>query len=148
MTRQALLVGAFGQVGRQLPRYLSQDGWDVAAPARAEFDLTDERAVLESLRTLRPELVINAAALSDVDGCSRAPLLAWKVNAFGPILLAEACRTTGAKLVQLSTDYVFDGGKGRPYLEQDLTHPIQTYGRTKRAAEDGIVDQRDCPITC
>lgn len=140
MNARVLMVGASGQVGRQLRPLLLREGWEVPAPGHDEVDVTDEATLSALLADVAPRFVINAAALSDVDGCTRTPSLAWDVNAFAPILLGEACRSVGAKLVHLSTDYVFDGRKGRPYVEEDLTHPIQVYGRTKRAAEEGILD--------
>lgn len=105
-----------------------------------DFDITDRRQVRAVLQELRPELVVNCAAFTDVDGCESREELAHRVNAEGPGHLAEAARDVGAVLVHISTDYVFDGAGNRPYTEEDPVGPRSAYGRSKLAGERAILD--------
>jgi dTDP-4-dehydrorhamnose reductase len=100
-----------------------------------QLDITDYEAVRDALVSLRPEVVINAAAYTDVDGCQGNVETAMAVNGEGVAHLAMACAETGSRLVQVSTDYVFDGSKGAPYLEDDPQHPVSVYGESKYAGE-------------
>ena len=104
-----LITGAAGQLGRALVQELAHRDWEVVATDLAEMDITGWDAVWGHLSSQRPEVVINAAAATRVDDLESDPDLAFKVNATGPRHLATACRRLGAKLVQVSTDYVFDG---------------------------------------
>ena len=117
-----------GLLGRD-PRLL------VAALPRAELDITADAPVAEVFRTLAPKIVLNAAAYTDVDGCERDPERARRGNAEGPRVVAEACRATGAFLVHLSTDFVFDGTLDRPYRETDAPAPVSAYGASKLEGE-------------
>jgi dTDP-4-dehydrorhamnose reductase len=113
------------------------------APARVEWrtlDIADGAAVAEALRTLRPTSVINAAAMTNVDACEAQPEAASAANAAGPRHLAQACVTLGASLLQVSTDYVFDGEDAHPgpYAEDASPHPINHYGRTKLEGERAV----------
>jgi dTDP-4-dehydrorhamnose reductase len=103
-----------------------------------DADLGDGRSVEEALRAFRPGAVLHAGALTDVDGCERDPDRAWRVNVGGTEQVARGCRETGARLVALSTDYVFDGEAG-PYSEDDLPNPRGVYARTKRAGEEAAL---------
>ena len=94
-----------------------------------EIDITSPESVRTLLVSLKPEVVINAAAYTDVDGCEANRELAFAVNGDGVGHLARVSADIGAKLVQVSTDYVFDGGKGSPYLEDDPTGPLSVYGQ-------------------
>jgi dTDP-4-dehydrorhamnose reductase len=108
------------------------------APGRyrwADADLGDDRSVGEALRAFRPDAVLHAGAITDVDGCERDPDGAWRVNVGGSEQVARACRELGARLVAVSTDYVFDGEAG-PYGEDDVPNPRGVYARTKRASEE------------
>lgn len=100
-----------------------------------EIDITSFESTLKVLGERRPKTVINCAAYTDVDGCQSNVETAISVNGEGVAHLAMACREIGSLLVQVSTDYVFDGGKGTPYLEDDLTHPLSVYGESKLAGE-------------
>jgi dTDP-4-dehydrorhamnose reductase len=108
---------------------------------RAFLDITDYFGMTAELERLEPTLVVNTAALSDVDGCEIDPEKALRVNRVGPHNLARACRALGAKLVHVSTDYVFDGLKTTPYGEDDPPHPIQVYGASKRDGELAVLSE-------
>jgi dTDP-4-dehydrorhamnose reductase len=106
--------------------------------AWSEADLGDGRSVEAALRDFAPEAVLHAGAFTDVDGCERDPELAWRVNVGGTEQVARACRATGARLVAVSTDYVFDGERG-PYSEEDVPNPRGAYARTKRCGEEAAL---------
>ncbi len=112
----------------------------------AEADLGDGRSAEAALREFRPEAVLHAGAMTDVDGCERDPEGAWKVNVGGTEQVARACRALGARLVALSTDYVFDGAAG-PYGEEAVPNPRGVYARTKRVAEEAaLLLVPDCAV--
>jgi dTDP-4-dehydrorhamnose reductase len=127
-----LVVGSKGMLGQELMGLLGSAarGVDVG-----EIDITDLESVQRVLLTLKPRIVVNAAAYTDVDGCESNTELALQVNGEGVAHLAMITKDIGAKLVQVSTDYVFDGGKGSPYLEDDPTAPLSIYGESKLAGE-------------
>ncbi len=127
-----LVVGAKGMLGQDLMRTLAGDvrGVDID-----EIDITSLDSVRRVLLTLRPAVVINAAAYTDVDGCETERELAMQVNGEGVAHLALTCREIGAKFVQVSTDYVFDGSKNAPWLEDDPMNPLSVYGESKLAGE-------------
>ena len=132
-----LLTGADGRLGRALCRCPPPDVALTALP-RGELDIVDGAQVARALRELRPAVVVNAAAFSDVDGAERAAA-ARAVNCDGPRLLAQCAARESARLIHLSTDYVFDGdfggGLARPYAPQDTPRPLSAYGRGKLAGE-------------
>ena len=101
-------------------------------------DLGDECSVESALRDLRPDAVLHAGAMTNVDACERDPEAAWRVNVCGTAAVARACRALRARLVAVSTDYVFDGERG-PYDESDVPNPRGTYARTKRCAEEAAL---------
>lgn len=103
-----------------------------------DSDLGDGRSVAEALLEFRAEAVLHAGAFTDVDGCERDPEQAWRVNVGGTEQVARACRSLGARLVAISTDYVFDGAAG-PYGEDDLPDPRGAYARTKRVGEEAAL---------
>jgi dTDP-4-dehydrorhamnose reductase len=127
-----LVVGANGMLGQDLMALLGDraEGVDIA-----EIDITSPESVLSVVGARKPDVVINCAAYTDVDGCESNTETAMAVNGEGVGYLAMACRDIGALLVQVSTDYVFDGGKGTPYLEDDAPHPLSVYGESKLAGE-------------
>ena len=137
-----LLLGKNGQLGWELERSLPALG-EVVAQDRAELDLCDLDAVHRTLRELKPELIVNASAYTDVDRAEKEPELAMKVNALAPGVMAEASRSLGAVLVHFSTDYVFDGRGNTPYTEHDVTHPVNEYGRSKLMGEENIKQAGD-----
>lgn len=112
----------------------------------AEADLGDGRSVEEALRAFRAEAVLHAGAATDVDGCERDPAMAWRVNVGGSEQVARACAALGARLVAVSTDYVFDGRAG-PYSEEDVPNPQGAYARTKRCGEEAaLLLVEDCVV--
>lgn len=127
-----LVVGANGMLGRDLMSLLGKAarGVDVG-----EIDITSMESVQRVVSTLKPRVVINCAAYTDVDGCESNRDVAMKVNGDGVANLAAVTGAIGAKLVQISTDYVFDGSKGTPYLEDDMTGPLSAYGESKLLGE-------------
>jgi dTDP-4-dehydrorhamnose reductase len=133
---EIVLTGADGMLGKDLVDILGE-AHTVLALTRAQLDLTNRDQVLERLKEIRPMTVVNCAAYTNVDGCEDNGDLARRVNALGPQFLAEAAVQTGAYLVQLSTDYVFDGSKplSEAYREEDPPSPLNTYGRTKLEGE-------------
>ena len=127
-----VVVGANGMLGRDLMALLGDGsrGVDIA-----EIDVTSHESVERVLTTLHPSVVINCAAYTDVDGCETNVDTAMQVNGEGVAYLAMVTRELGAKLVHVSTDYIFDGGKGSPYLEDDPPHPLSIYGESKLTGE-------------
>ena len=128
-----VLVGARGQLAISLRGALAAH--DVVTLSRRELDISDASRVVETVRTLRPDVVINAAAIRRPDECERRPEHAFAVNALGAKHVALACASTGSALVHYSTDNVFDGRKMSPYTEEDVPSPITMYGVTKLAGE-------------
>jgi dTDP-4-dehydrorhamnose reductase len=140
MKRILLVVGAKGMLGRDLMGILhssfSKDeiiGWDIE-----EVDIQKEDESVTKIVKLRPEIVIHIAAYTDVDGCELDKEKAFAVNAEGTKHVALAASKCRAKMVYLSTDYVFDGEKGEPYLESDSPHPLNVYGHSKLKGEQYV----------
>jgi len=127
-----LVVGSKGMLGQELMGLFGAAARGVDVD---EVDITDLASVQRVLLTLKPRVVVNAAAYTDVDGCESQAELALQVNGEGVAHLAMITKEIGAKLVQVSTDYVFDGGKGSPYLEDDAPAPLSIYGESKLAGE-------------
>ncbi len=133
---RVLVTGASGQLGLELSEVLPGRGHDAIGLSRAELDIADPEAVEELVRLYSPDLVVNAAAYTNVDNCETEPDLAYAVNALGPRNLAQTCERLGCELLHVSTNYVFDGEGGRPYEPFDPPRPISAYGRTKLAGEE------------
>jgi dTDP-4-dehydrorhamnose reductase len=133
-----LVTGAGGMLGRDLVAALAAAGEEVAALTRLDLDITDETAVGATVRAVRPDVVVNCAAWTAVDDAESDEARALRVNGHGPAYLAAACAGTGARLVQVSTDYVFAGDARRPYAEHDPPSPRNGYGRTKLAGEQAV----------
>lgn len=127
-----LVVGAKGMLGQDLMMLLGEraEGIDIDG-----IDITSLESTLKVIGERRPEAVINCAAYTDVDGCQNDVEKAVSVNGEGVAHLAMACREIGALLVQISTDYIFDGAKGTPYCEDDAPNPLSIYGESKLAGE-------------
>jgi dTDP-4-dehydrorhamnose reductase len=126
------VTGAGGQLGQALVARL---GGSATALARDALDVRDAESVRRAVAAAGPEVVFNASAYNKVDGAEAEPAEAFAVNALGPLLLARACREAGARLVHVSTDYVFDGARRRPWREDDLPAPLGAYGASKLAGE-------------
>ena len=133
---RVLVTGAKGQLGVELLDVLRREH-DVVGLDVPELDITKSEAT-RVIADARPAWVVHAAAWTDVDGCERDPERANLVNGEGTRRVAEACRAVGAGLVYLSTDYVFDGRKGAPYLETDPVSPLSAYARSKVAGEEAV----------
>lgn len=132
-----LLLGKNGQVGWELQRTLAPLG-EVIALGRSEADLCQPEHLRDVVRDVHPQVIVNAAAYTDVDGAESEPDLAMTVNGVAPGMLAEEARRLRAALIHYSTDYVFDGTKGSPYVESDVPNPINVYGKSKLAGEQAI----------
>jgi dTDP-4-dehydrorhamnose reductase len=136
---RVMITGANGQVGRALLK--SVPGRTEAIPlTRVDLDISDREAVLSLTRFHAPDLIINAGAYTAVDKAESEPQAAERANAIGPHNLAVAAGQAGARLIHLSTDFVFDGLASRPYAPDAPTNPQNTYGRTKRAGEEAVAD--------
>jgi dTDP-4-dehydrorhamnose reductase len=127
-----VITGALGQLGTALQQALAE--FDLILIDIPDWDVTDPQSV-PLMANLKPSVVIHCAAMTDVDGCARNPDLAYRVNAFGTQNVALACQRSGARMVHISTNEVFDGTAAEPYREFDPTHPINPYGASKLAAE-------------
>lgn len=135
---KVLITGAGGQLGSALQ--VSLAAYDVVALTRAELDITNPNEVHDSVVTYRPDVVVNCAAYTNVDGAESDEAAAFKLNAEGPRNLALATAELEIPLVQVSTDYVFDGFGSRPYVESDPTNPLSVYGRSKLAGEQFVAE--------
>ena len=129
------VTGAGGLVGRAVTTHCAAQGDEVNAFDHYALDITDASAVKSQLGDLKPDVVFNCAAWTDVDGCESDFNRAERANALGPQLLAATCRDIGALLITISTDYVFDGTKGGFYTQRDHPSPISVYGRFKFEGE-------------
>lgn len=132
-----LLTGATGQVGFELERSLQALG-QVIVTNRDSMELRDIEQVREVIRTVKPQLIVNPAAFTNVDEAERQPELAFRINAEAPAVMAEEARKLGAAMIHYSTDYVFDGKKQAAYAETDRPNPINVYGASKLAGEQAI----------
>jgi dTDP-4-dehydrorhamnose reductase len=136
-----LVTGAGGMLGTDLVAALSSLDEPVTGMDRASLDVTDAAAVTDAIGRFRPDVVVNCAAWTAVDGAETSEEQALAVNADGAANLAAACAGSGARLVQVSTDYVFAGDAARPYAEDDVPAPRTAYGRTKLAGERAVLDR-------
>jgi dTDP-4-dehydrorhamnose reductase len=132
------VVGSGGRLGAALLREY-RDKYDVAGFNHAEIDLSNLDDVRERLRATNFDLLINTAAFTNVDLCETERDRAFLINAEAPGVLARICREKRAKLIQFSTDYVFDGQKRAPYMEEDEANPISVYGKSKLAGEKNVL---------
>lgn len=139
MSGSWLVTGAGGMLARDLLVRLAEDGTAAVGLDRAALDITDPRAVRTALAEHRPAVVVNCAAWTAVDDAESKEDQALAVNGTGPRVLAEACRESGAVLLQLSTDYVFAGDGSEPYAEDAPVAPRSAYGRTKLAGEQAVL---------
>jgi dTDP-4-dehydrorhamnose reductase len=142
---RALVIGASGQLGRHAVLALRTRGWDVAGtyasrelPGLRPLDVLDRDAVRACVATVAPEVCVVCAAMTNVERCEDEPDRAAAMNARAPAVIAAECREAGARVVHLSTDYVYDGVAG-PYREEDATGPLSVYGRTKLEGEHAVL---------
>jgi dTDP-4-dehydrorhamnose reductase len=135
---KTLIIGSNGMLGSDLCKVFP----DAVKLTHHELDITDREQVIESIQKIKPDVVINAAAYTNVDGCEDSKELAFQVNGYGPGYIAEACAKVGAALVHFSTDYVFEGSK-KEYIESDAPNPINVYGHSKLLGEMKIIENMD-----
>jgi dTDP-4-dehydrorhamnose reductase len=133
-----VILGTGGRLGAALMREYGEE-YDIAGFNRAQLDLASLNDVREKLGAMNFDVLINAAAFTNVDACETERDRAFLINAEAPAILAEICHAKGAKLIQFSTDYVFDGEKRAPYREQDQANPISLYGDSKLAGEKNVL---------
>jgi len=134
---KVMVTGANGQVGRALLKSVPAHV-EAIGRSREELDIGDMQSVMSAVQSQRPDLIINAGAYTAVDKAESEPGVAERVNTTGPHNLAVAAAAAGARLLHLSTDFVFDGMASRPYGTDAPTNPQSTYGRTKRGGEDAV----------
>lgn len=150
---RVMTTGANGQLGRALYAIL-KDKPEVTLISTGSvanetifpiepLDITDEKMVMSFVQEKKPDVIINCAAYTEVDSCETEEEKAARINALGPANLAKASKAVDAKLVQISTDYVFDGTATSPYQEMDETSPVSAYGRTKLAGEKAVQEEWD-----
>lgn len=142
--KKLLVTGANGQLGREISNmYEKRDGIEVVRTDVGELDITDVDATVKMVKEVKPYAIINCAAYTAVDKCETDVDLAYKINAIGPRNLSIASNETGAKLVHVSTDYVFKGDGTKPYIEFDTPNPNSMYGTTKLAGEKFVQEFSD-----
>ena len=134
-----LITGANGQVGQALIENAKQHAIDVLAYSKETLDISSETMVAVTLNRYQPDVVINAAAYTNVEQAETSPELAKSINEDAVAILARACDSLNIPLLHISTDYVFDGKKQTPYLETDTTSPLNVYGETKLAGERQLI---------
>jgi len=137
--KKILLIGASGMLGRDLSKTL-QPRFQCIKSTSKDLDITDREATFREIAALSPDIVINAAGFTAVDLCEQEREKAFAVNGAGARHVAEACKEISAKCVYISTDYVFDGKKSEPYLEEDLPNPLSTYGESKLDGENCVYE--------
>lgn len=134
-----MIIGSEGMLGHDLVEILSMEN-EISTTTINTLDITDIENTIKTVTGINPDVVIHAAAFTDVDGSESQPDLAYKVNALGTRNVAVACKEADSELVYICTDYVFDGEKGSSYYEYDQTNPLSVYGKTKLAGETYIRD--------
>ena len=133
--KKILVTGCNGQLGREIQKEYENDGAMLICTDVGDLDISDNEQVMRYVRDLQPDVIMNCAAYTAVDACENEWDLAYRINAIGPRNLAIAARETGAKLMHISTDYVFEGNAHEPYTEFDEVHPVSAYGKTKLEGE-------------
>jgi dTDP-4-dehydrorhamnose reductase len=137
---RVLVTGGYGLLGTAVCTCFGLLGHRVLALGSADSDITNHSTSRASILGFKPDIVIHAAAMTDVDGCERDPDAAYRVNSVGAWNIAASCEEAGARIVFISTDFVFDGKKTTPYTEFDETNPINVYGKSKLIAEKLVKD--------
>jgi dTDP-4-dehydrorhamnose reductase len=130
-----VVIGANGQLGGDIVQAFEENGDEVCSLTHAEIEVANIDSVWQALRAARPEVLVNTSAMHHVERCEQDPNAAFAVNALGPRNLAQVTRDLETVLMHVSTDYVFDGGKRKPYIESDAPLPLNVYGNTKLAGE-------------
>jgi dTDP-4-dehydrorhamnose reductase len=147
MSFKIVIVGSGGRLGAALLREYCQ-AYSVIGFTHAQIDLADSNEVEHIVSALDFDILINCAALTNVDLCEEQPDEAFRINADAPKILAEICAAKSARIIHFSTDYVFDGEKRAPYVETDPANPISSYGESKREGEEGVlaVDEKNLVV--
>lgn len=135
---RVLILGARGRLGRALARRQAQ-AHEVIGWGRQEADLLNPKELAPKVQLAGPDVIVNCAALTDVDRCEQERAIALAINASAPGILAKAARACGARLIHISTDYVFSGEAQCPYAEEDAAHPLSWYGATKLEGESSVL---------
>lgn len=133
--KKIMVTGCNGQLGRQIQKEYENDEAMLVCTDIDDLDISDHAQVMGFVRDLQPDVIMNCAAYTAVDACEQAWDLAYRINAIGPRNLAIAAHAVGAKLMHISTDYVFEGNATEPYTEFDAVHPVSAYGKTKLEGE-------------
>jgi dTDP-4-dehydrorhamnose reductase len=136
---KVLIIGSEGMLGHDLVDILSAEN-EISTTTIDTLDITDINKTIKTVKEINPDVVVHAAAFTNVDGSESNPDLAYKVNVLGTRNVAVACSEADSALVYICTDYVFDGTKGSPYYEYDQTNPLSVYGKTKHLGEVYIRD--------
>src|SRR4051812_24894691 len=136
--KRLLVVGAGGRLGLALMRRYAAD-FDVRGLTHSEIDLADLDEVTQLLNQASFDVLINCAAMTNVDLCEEQPDEAFDVNSRAPELMAHICQEKNARFIHFSTDYVFDGSKTTPYVEDDPAEPLSVYGESKREGEENVL---------
>ena len=129
------VIGSRGQLGRDLVSLLVKNGHAVTGNDIPEIDIADYRSTLTRIREYAPDVIINCAAYTAVDACETHRQEAFAVNSIGAENIAQSALETGSRVIHISTDYVFDGTKNEPYVENDIPHPTSAYGQSKLEGE-------------
>ncbi len=129
------VIGANGQLGQDVVAAFSANGDEVSSLSHADMEVSDFESTSKALGDVRPQVIVNTSAMHHVENCEREPEKAFAINAIGARNLASVAREMDAVLMHVSTDYVFDGAKGSPYVEEDAPRPLNVYGITKVAGE-------------
>ena len=137
------VIGGNGQLGSDTVLAFQGNGDEVVGLTHADIELQTLESVSACLQAIRPDLIVNTAAMHHVENCEKEPAKAFEVNGLGSRNLAIVARDIGASLIHVSTDYVFDGAKGRPYEESDAPHPLNVYGNTKLSGEHFVRSMLD-----
>jgi dTDP-4-dehydrorhamnose reductase len=140
MSQKVLITGANGQLGKELVELFTEKGFEVYGFGRDKMDITNQAQVQEVISTVKPDIVLHSAAHTQVDLAESEPDQAFLINAYGTRNVAVAAEAVGAKLVYVSTDYVFDGTNDEPYNEFSPTSPLGVYGKSKLAGEQFVRD--------
>jgi len=129
------VIGALGQLGSDISLLFKNNGDEVNKLDVDEIDIVNIDSISSALKEIKPHIIINTAAYHHVENCEKEPITAFCVNGLGARNLAEYCTEKDIYLMHISTDYVFDGEKRKPYIESDLARPLNTYGNTKLSGE-------------
>lgn len=140
---KAAIIGANGQLGVDLSAALEQAGYDVTRLTHADVELGDPASIRTTLDQIHPTVVVNTAAMHNVEACEREPERAYAVNGIGARALSQYCIENSAYLLHISTDYVFDGKKKQPYTEADAPLPLNVYGNSKLSGEHFVLSTGD-----